>query len=356
MRYVVGGLAFLLVPILISGVLGFMKQPREAENGKVHLHRSVAIFGTVFSAIFLIPAIIAVFADWPLWISGSLLVPASLGASMVIGFINCRISYDEDGFVAKNFLGIKRKFTYGEVTAFKENMHESYIYMGQHRVLVDTIAIGSDEFIKLVRKKYRTLHDGKSLPRILKTKYDLFNGNATDPGGALFAYILGAVILISLVIFAVKFTYFSPCSESNTIRRPVTFISCKVDQEEVVLTSVDKQIYVIRFIDEQFYTGDIEAICNGNTIAIAYSTKVTPDYADDYYSVKAIEHSGRYLLSFEQTNRFHSQEYWPLVLIASGMLLFWGVYVAGSIIVARNPRRFSKKFVLLFFKDGYIRY
>ena len=356
MRHIIRGLTFLLIPILVNGILGFMRQPQKAEKGKVYLHKFLAILGTIGSAIFLIPAIITVFLDGPLWVPIIFLALASLGASLIIGFINCRISYDEDGFVAKNFLGIKRKFTYDQVTAIKENLHESYIYMGERRVMVDELAIGGDEFIKLVKKKYRTMHDGQSLPKIHKAKYDLFNGNVKDAGGALFAYILVAVLLVGFVIFVVVFTYFSPRTTSNTIEQSVSFISCNANQEEVVLTSADKQIYVIRFIDEQFNSRDIQAICDGKTVVTAYSTEVTPDYADDYYSVKAIIHNGRYLLSFEETNRFHSQEYWPLIILALGMLLFWGIYIAGSIIVGRNPQKFSKKFVRLFFKDGYIKY
>jgi hypothetical protein len=158
------------------------------------------------------------------------------------------------------------------------------------------------------------------------------------------------------VIFIVVFTYFSPSNVNNTIEQSVSFISCKANQEEVVLTSADKYIYVIRFVDEKFNSRDIQVICDGETVVTAYSTEVTPDDADDYYSVKAIVHNGRYLLSFEETNRFHSQEYWPLIILALGMLLFWGAYVAGSIIVGRNPRRFNKRFVRFFFKDGYIKY
>ena len=174
MRHIIRGLTFQLIPILVNGILGFMRQPQKAEKGKVYLHKFLAILGTIGSAIFLIPAIITVFLDEPLWVPVIFLALASLGASLIIGFINCRISYDEDGFVAKNFLGIKRKFTYDQVTAIKENLRESYIYMGERRVMVDQLAIGGDEFIKFVKKKYRTMHDGQSLPKILKTKHDIF--------------------------------------------------------------------------------------------------------------------------------------------------------------------------------------
>ena len=356
MRHIIRGLTFLLIPILVNGILGFMRQPQKAEKGKVYLHKFLAILGTIGSAVFLIPAIVTGFLDEPLWIPIIFLALASLGASLIIGFINCRIFYDEDGFVAKNFLGIKRKFTYDQVTAIKENLHESYLYMGKRRVMVDEFAVGGDEFIKLVKKKYRTMHNGKSLPKILKTKHDIFNGNVNDVGGFLFAYILTAVVLLGFLIFVVVYVYFSPSSPSNTIEQSVSFVSCNATQEEVALTSADRQSYIIRFIDEQFNAGDIQDICDGKKVVTTYSKEVTPDDADDYYSVKAIVHNGRYLLSFEETNRFHSQEYWPLVVIAMGMLIIWGAYVAGSVIVGRNPQKFSKWFVRLFFKDGYIQY
>lgn len=356
MRHIIRGLTFMLIPILVNGILGFMRQPQKAEKGKVYLHKFLAILGTIGSAIFLIPAIITVFLDEPLWVPIIFLALASLGASLIIGFINCRISYDEEGFVAKNFLGIKRKFTYDQVTAIKENLRESYIYMGERRVMVDGLSVGGIEFITQVKKKYKTIHAGQNLPKIQKTKHDLFNGNVTDAGGILFAYILLAILLIGFVIFTVVYTYFSPSTPSNTIEQSVRFISCRASREEVVLTAADKQSYVIRFIDEQFDPSAVQAICDGKTVVTAYSTKVTPDEAEDYYSVKAIVHNGSYLLTFEETNRFHSQEYWPLIIISSGMLLFWGIYIAVSIVVARNPKKFSKRFVRFFFKDGYIRY
>ena len=356
MRYIIGGLTFLLIPVLVNGVLGYMRQPQKAEKGKVYLRKSLAILGAVCSAILLIPAIITVFSDEPLWVPTIFLLLSSLGASLIIAFINCRISYDDDGFVAKNFLGVKRKFTYDQVTAIKENLRESYIYMGKRRIMVDELAIGGGEFIKLVKKKYRTMHKGQRLPEMHKAKYDLFNGNVVDAGGTLFAYILVTVFLIGLVISTVVFTFFSPSNVNNTIEQSVSFISCKANQEEVVLTSADKKTYVIQFIDDQFNAREIQAICDGETVVTAYSIEITAVDGDKYYSAKAIVHNGRYLLSFDETNIFHSQGTCWLIMLALGALLLCGMIMTGSIIVGRNPQKFSKKFVRLFFKDGYIKY
>ena len=135
-----------------------------------------------------------------------------------------------------------------------------------HCDVVDQLAIGGDEFIKLVKKKYRTMHDGQSLPKILKAKHDIFNGNVNDVGVFLFVYIMIGVLAVGLLIFSVYYAYFTPSTVSNTIEQSISFVSCDANDEEIVLISADKQRYVIRFINEQFTNKDIQGICDGETV------------------------------------------------------------------------------------------
>lgn len=356
MRYIIRGLTFLLIPIIVNGVFAYLRQPKQAEDGKVYLPKFFAILGTIASVIFLIPAFITVFSDEPLWVPIFFLFFSSLGAILIIAFVNCRISYDEEGFISKSFFGIKRKFTYEQVTAIKENMHENFIYIGKQRIMVDEFSIGGNDFIKLVKKKYRTMHNGQSLPQIYKTKHDIFNGNVHDSGGFLFAYILVSVIAIGFLILTVYLTYFAPSTSSNTIEQSVSFVSCDIRKEEVVLTSEDNQIYKICFIDEQFNAKEIQALCDGEKIVTTYSEEITPNDEENYYSVKALVYNDNYLLSFDETNKLYRQEYTWLVIIAVAMCLAWGAIVICSIIIGRNPKRFSKRIVRLFFKDGYVKY
>ncbi|MBP3333641.1 MAG: hypothetical protein J6M35_06295, partial [Clostridia bacterium] len=117
MEYIVRGLSFLIIPIIVSGVLAFLRQPKKAEKEKVYLPKFFVILGLITSTIFLIPTLITAFLDEPIWVPILFLAFSLLGASFIIAFVNCRVSYDEDGFVAKNFFGVKRKFTYDQVTA-----------------------------------------------------------------------------------------------------------------------------------------------------------------------------------------------------------------------------------------------
>jgi hypothetical protein len=269
--------------------------------------------------------------------------------------MNCRISYDDDGFVAKTFFGIKRKVSYDQVIAIKENMHETYIYVGKRRVMVDEFSIGGKEFINLVKKKYRTLHNGKSLPKITKTKNDIFNGHVKDVTGFYVAYGLVSIILVGFIIFMVC-DICIPKNVNNTVEQTVTFKAYDVKEDEVILTSADENIYKIQYAAEQINIQEIKSICNGESKVTTYSKEVTPDDEEDFYSIKAIKYNESYLLSFEEENKLYRQEGLPIVALFLFMLLIWVAFIVASIVVGRNPQKFSKKVVKMFFKDGYINY
>lgn len=354
-RYIIRGLTFLLIPIIVIGVIGYLRRPKQAEYGKVYLPKFFAIFGAIASAIFLIPSVITAFLDEPLWVPILFLIFSSLVETLIIAFVNCRISYNQDGFIYKSFFGIKRKYTYDQVTEIKENTYEKILYVGRKRLTISEFSIGGDDFIKLVKKKYRTTHDGKSLPKVYKTKHDIFNGNVRDAGGILFAYILMGVVSVGFLIFAVYST-FVPSTPNNTIEQTTSFVSCEKSEEEVVLTSSDNQIFIIRFIDEQFDAKDIQTLCDGKTIVTTYFTEATSKNEVSYCLLKAVKYNDDYYLSFDETNRLHRQAYTSFVIVGVVVFLVWGVLVVFSIIIGRNPKRFSKRVIRLFFKDGYVKY
>lgn len=355
MEHIIRILTFALIPIIVNGVFVFLRQPKTAEKGKVHLPKFFAILGTITSTIFLIPTIITAFSDEDIWVPIVFFVFSLLGATLIIAFMNCRISYDEDSFVAKTFFGIKRKVSYDQVTAIKENMHETYIYVGKRRIMVDEFSVGGMEFIDLVEKKYRTLHNGQRLPKITKTKNDIFNGHVNDVAGFYFAYGLVSVILVGFTALFIC-DVFIPKNANNTIEQTVTFISYDVKEDEVILTSTDDNIYKIQYAAEQINIQEIKLICNGKSKVTTYSKEITPDDEEDYYSIKALKYNDSYLLSFEEENQLYRQENWQIVPLFLFVLLIWVAFVVASIVVGRNPQKFSKKFVKMFFKDGYINY
>ena len=59
---------------------------------------------------------------------------------------------------------------YDQYTAIKENSHEKFLYVGKKKLMVDELAIGGEGFIKHVKLKYQSIHNGQTLPKISKRK------------------------------------------------------------------------------------------------------------------------------------------------------------------------------------------
>ncbi len=354
-RIIIRGLIMAVLPILVTSLLAAGKKTQK-KDGKVFLHKLFPVVGAIGTAFSLVSGFITSFSDEPIWVPVVFFVFSLLAIALIIAYVNCRISYDENGFIAKNFFGRKKQATYSEITGIQKNMHETYIYIGKQRIMVDEFAIGGDDFIAFAKNKYKTLHNGQNIPKVQKTKNDIFNGNINDASAILAVFILIAVFLIGFLAFITWHTFFDPCTEENTIQQSVRFVAFEKGTEDLILTAEDGQIYKIRFADEKINTQGISAICNGETLVTVYAEEFKDENDAPFYSLKAIVHKDAYLLHFDETNRLHSQGFFPIFLFALGMCILWAVYILLSVIIGRNPQKFSKKVVRLFFRDGYVSY
>ena len=224
MKYIY--IVYLIVPVIVSYFLALAK--REDSNNKdgyVHMPVLFLIFGIITSTFFLVISIIAAFANAPAWCVLLFFAFSLLGATFIIVYANCKIFYDKDGFVAKNFFGIKRKYTYEQVKSLKENMHEKYLYVGEGRIMIDEFAVGGSEFIAYVKKKYREIHKGEALPKFNNYKTDIFKGNVSGAGDFIVVYsLLGVIVLLFLGII-VWSIFFQNATIDNTIEKYVAFES-----------------------------------------------------------------------------------------------------------------------------------
>ena len=355
MKYVVRALTYALIPVIVGGVLAVLRQPKKAEEGKVRHSLFMGILGLVCATLFLIPTLITAFSDESIWIPLIFFAFSSLGPFLFFIYLNCRITYDDNGFTVKNLFGVKKSYTYDEITSLREDMSEDVLFVGERKISVERITVGGFAFIAFAKKKYRQLHSGQAIPKAKRSKLDLFNGNIRDAESFLLVYVILGILVIVCLILALYFT-FTTYSPENTVKQQVLFSSFADVGDEIVLTSKDGEIYKIRFFDDAFDASAIEQICNGKTTTTVYVEAISPDDEEPYFFVYAIEHHSNYLLSFEQTNAWHRKEYAPLIPITVVLLLLFASAIVGSIIVGRNPRKYKKWIVRLFFKDSYVKW
>ena len=154
---------------------------------------------------------------------------ALLGIFLIIGYFNQRIYYSADKFVSSNLWGVKRTYSYGDITGIMGYGRNTdvKIYIGDKKIAIDRMAVGKKEFIEFALKRHRELkHKNIPLLRAAKKK-DLFNGNIANPGEFIAVYIIiavGVALLFGIMIFLMFQTPSNPDIRYST----VTFDNCKV--------------------------------------------------------------------------------------------------------------------------------
>ena len=340
----------------VKGVLSHMRNNLpDPQKGKVFLPKSFLYLGLFGAAFFLIPTIITFFTVKtllaPIIFSVLILLPLSL----LIAYFNCKIFYDDECFVVKNFFGIKRKYTYDQVTSLRINKYEKFLYLGKRRVMIDEFSVGGSVFLDLVKRKYRAIHHER-LPSNPK-KRPTFNGNIQDSTGFIVIYSIFSVFALLFLFLSVYGVFFAPYTPENTTAKTVSFSSYNINAQEdtVDLISTDKQHYQIRYASRVLDTLNIHELCDGQTVVTAYCREITPDDAENYFSVKAISHGDTYLLSFDEKNRIYEEENLFAVIFVGILNVALFTWIAFGIYVGYHAPKFSEKTVRLFFKDGYIR-
>ena len=335
------GIAVAVVTMAVRLVL----IPRKGKDGEVVLSKAIALLGFSSLVISLALAYVWLFVEEGAGVYGAgALVVSLISMALVVSFINCRVTYDAEGFTAGSFFGVKRKYSYADVTAIAENTHETYIYAGGKRIMIYEVSRGGDDFIAVVKEKYKSLHGGL---------LDITHGKVRGAGEIIAGYII-AIVVLSVSLAIMLFLTFVPDSEENTRVRETVFDACDMDGRNIILMS-DSMRYKVNSADKM--NTDIavfESICDGKTTVSVYGVlRRSKDYDAGIFLVKALSSNGRYILSFDETNAVKRSDNMPVVVLIAVLLAFALVFLTAALVVGRHPERFGKRIVNIFFNYKY---
>lgn len=338
--------------IIVKLVNREMRKPKPSSERLVYLSPVLLWVGIICTVLFCIPGLVLplVTGNWETW---PFLCFASLGVILIIGYVNCRIWYDKEGFTVKYFLGYRRHFSYSEIESIQGNLRDVKLRVRGCTVRVDEAAIGKLEFLAFAKKQYRIHSGGKAIPKA-KPKGDIFNGHVDNPSEFIFAYLL--VLLFMPGMLLISFFSVKPTPMEN-----LTFVTGVVEWTEVAPdddtclnifssgTVMEVWGYERTLSDPQEFLDACEA---GESFTIGYRT-VTNDSGDvTCLNAEYIEDSAGNIWITPEVARNHR---FRIAAMMFGILeIIWLLFMGTSIYVGRNPHKFSKKVVRLFFKDGYV--
>ncbi len=330
-----------------------LRKPKKAKSRQVYLPIFFLLLGILVCLIVFTIMLVAYFSGASMGDLIGLSTLSFIGLILILGYWNCRITYDENGFTAKNILGIKKRYRYLDITGISKGRRDQYLYVGKRKILLDEIAIGKNEFLSFVKKQYRISHGGQSIPQ-MNVKKDIFNGHIENPGEFIFIYIITSVFFIGGSILCMLLIL-SPLKEEDTTHKTTIFISCEQREDELILNDGSETIYRLRFSPEELPLEKILSVCDGKTKLDIYVTEITPDDGDAYSGIKAIYCNGESVFSFEDYNTLNRAGSRPIFLLLIGFCLLWGAFIVVSIIVGRNPNKY-RRIIYWFFKPSYVNF
>lgn len=354
MEYIVRMLGCLNLPFLLAGIVMLLRHPKK-DADIVVLSRVLPIIGMVASTFFTVLTFLSAFDEDSGWAPFAFFAFSMLGNVLIVAYCNCRIWYDEDGFTVKSFFGMKRRYRYAAITGIRYAAHETYLYVGRRRVMIDEMAIGSAQLLGFAQREYRRIYKGQSIPERKTQRFDLFRGNISNPGELLFVYILVGLIAVGLLVFVSVYVFTTSFTENNTKRAEVVFESFKLEDDTVFMTNAAGDVYKIRSVPDDFDTAAMREIADAHKEVTVYYDVHKRDNGPDHALIRAIRDGEREIFTFEESSALHTREYWPLIPFVSLFSLLWGAYIAFSVVVGRNPKKY-RKIIHWFFKPEYVRF
>ena len=168
----------------VAGLFTAVRRKNQTGENVVWLPFFVVAIVMVCGTILSIPTVVcAMDGDWMFALFGTVVL-ASI--CMMTAYLNCVIWYDDEGFVARNFFGIRRSCSYAEVDGVK-GRKDRKIYFNGYCIMIDEISIGADEFMDALYKGYRKA-TGRHVPSF-KPKWDPMNGHLEHPWGYFILWI-----------------------------------------------------------------------------------------------------------------------------------------------------------------------
>lgn len=283
-----------------------------------------------------------------------------LSMLLMLGWRNCYITYDDDGITQFNLIGMRRHFTFDQITGWYRNIRnpmESALFAHDKKITFNLMSKDGAAFIIAVSTQYRKLHNNNNIPEqtCLQTERGGFCAHVYNPGEYLAIFIMILVFILGSAI-VVEFVSFGPINETNCDHYLVTFTSWELNENSITLTSPQHEdsFHIYGYKEYLSEADQFFADCNGNTTFSVWTRHYTPKKADPYYIIYNLSSENATHLTFADSIA-HKREGFSFFLHLYGVILLiffafsYFIYIVGS-----YPEKFPKWVVYSCFQKNAI--
>ena len=315
------------------------------KKGKVFYSEGSLASGILISSVFSLITAIFAFTDANTFMTALFAFTSLICSSLIISFCNCYIIYDDEKIAQGIFVGIKREFTYEEITAIEAHGGEVHICTGKKkiRVYADYTTGAKSDFLETVKKRYRMIH-GSNLPQ--KDGFDIFRGNITDGNSRFVLICLVSLAIVALMVLASS-RAFTNITETNTELFEMCLYHPEKKSGNIVFTSgiTDESFKLpYKYLSDENYR-EILSLCeDGATFSVRAYRSDGGRYAEPYYRIAELSYEEKVFYTLSQANEFELSLALKFIIFAAVSLILMWTLTALQLYAAWHPDKFSKKF------------
>lgn len=348
-------LSSLLISVTVGVAIALLRVRGNAPCGLVRYGKFFGIISAVLLAAMVAIAMLCAFGGKRWDISLLFLGISAVPLGLLLSYFNFRIRYDEQGFEIRGMLGVTRKYTYDQITGIRQGTQDATLHMGKRRVCVDIYMLGSEEFIAYAQKQYKKQTKGERIPPA-KPRIDPFGGHVREPELYVVLMVALQAVGIGIFLFSIFYTLLPPTNPEKATEAELCFVSCQTEDKDLCLYTEDGALYKIQDVGDRFDTQRIREICDARTpVTVLYKyVNVSEKDGGPYCDVLTVSDGQDEIFGFAQYVALHRRANLISIPITLGLLLFCTFGAVGTLVVGRNPSRYKKWIVHLFFGKNHI--
>lgn len=280
---------------------------------------------------------------------------------LMLGWRNCYIVYDREGFTQRNLIGMYRRFGYEDVSGWYPhpgNPTESTICALGKKVSFNLLSPNSAGFLMALEAGYRRTHGGENMPGQWQPEGSSgFRAHVRNPGEFLFVLIM-LVVFILVMGGLCAWMSWTPLDGSDCEQLSLTFTDWTVEDEYLILKAkgYTEEFEIRGFPEFASRPEALQARCDGETVFHVLARRIDGDNDPDYYWLQSIEADGIEYLTLEDATAQRRSELPMLMMFFGGFLVLWLAFAGLMYLVGCNPAKYPKWLVNGLFKEGYIDY
>lgn len=276
-----------------------------------------------------------------------------LAIGILYGWLGTIIIYDKDGFTVGWLPWQRKHFCYCDLTSTKTTNHSRVFFCGKRKITLDYMLIKEKYFEEYVMIRYKEAW-GKYLPyNNAIPKWDIFKGNLESPEEMILVDILFLIITLALPVWQ-TYEAFDNVTKDETVQMELQINDYKID-DGALLLRVEQEDAVFELWDYEKYknvfTYIVSAIQDEEKLIMNVTVLGEEDDNPIRYQIyNIVNPAGKTILLFDEVNQVSNKNSLLIALFTSIFFFVWLFICIASVIVTRNPQKYSKRVRRMFFK------